>query len=222
MKRLILTLFHSSEYPLHTCVKFLSMHSCATLKCFYFSLNICPCHVSRWHLHSYTSEQTKPSGSSGTMGSLFPSLPFSVSLPVGINLERGRLKCFTMFFARQHRYLLVSVLEGVKQYCTSAVCLCRRKETILLCGAQGNFKCCSERVETEIIVAGDCARSGHLQQMCSSAPQPKDIPFVFRALAVVAGRWPAVWTVGCHLWKVFLGAWVQIRLIEEQRLRVLE
>lgn len=35
-----------------------------------------------------------------------------------------------------------------------------------------------------------------LQQMCSSAPQPKDIPFGFRALAVVAGQRPAVWTLG--------------------------
>ena len=102
------------------------------------------------------------------------------------------------------------------------VCVCRRKETILLYGVQGNFKCCSETVETEIVVAGDSARSRHLQQMCSSAPQPQDIPFAFRALAVVAGPWPAVWTVGCHLWKVALGARVQVRLIEEQRLCVLK
>lgn len=58
--------------------------------------------------------------------------------------------------------------------------------------------------------------------MCSSTPQPKDIPSAFHALAVVADLWPAIWTVHCHLWKVALGAWVQVRLIEEQRLRVLK
>lgn len=102
------------------------------------------------------------------------------------------------------------------------VCPCRRKETILLYGLQGNFKCRLETGETEIVLAGDCARSGHLQQMCSSAPQPEDIPFAFRALAVVAGAWPAVWTVGCHLWKVALGARGRARLAEEERLRVLQ
>lgn len=50
---------------------------------------------------------------------------------------------------------------------------------------QSDFTCCSEAAEFEIIVAGDCACLG--QQMCGSAPQPKDIPFVFHALAVVTG-----------------------------------
>ena len=43
------------------------------LKSLYFSPNICPCHISSWQLRSYTSEQTKPSGSSDTTGSLFPA-----------------------------------------------------------------------------------------------------------------------------------------------------
>lgn len=52
---------------------------------------------------------------------------------------------------------------------------------------QSDFTHCSEAAEFEIIVTGDCAWLGHQQQMCGSAPQPKDIPFVFHALAVVTG-----------------------------------
>lgn len=118
--------------------------------------------------------------------------------------------------------LCSSVLEGVKQRSISVVCLCRREEAMPLPALQSDFECCSEAAETEIIVTGDCARLGHLQQMCGSAPQPKDIPFVFHALAVVAGLWPAVWPVGCHPWKVALGVWSQVRLIREQRPRLLK
>lgn len=102
----------------------------------------------------------------------------------------------------------------------SVVCPAAGRKPCLPC-MQRDFTGSSEAAETEIIVAGDCAWSGLLQQMCGSAPQPKDIPFVFPALAVVTGLWPAVWPVGCHPWKGALGAWGQIRLIAEQRLHVL-
>lgn len=89
--------------------------------------------------------------------------------------------------------LCSSVLEGAKQCSVSVVCLCsvlplwsasaeRRKPCLSL-----PCRVISEAAEFEIIVAGDCAWLGHLQQMCGSAPQPKDIPFVFHALAVVTG-----------------------------------
>lgn len=68
------------------------------------------------------------------------------------------------------------------------VCLCTRKETIPPPALLGNVKCCSKTVDTEL--TGDGAGPEHLPQTCSSAPQPKDIPFAFRALAVVAGPWP--------------------------------
>lgn len=82
---------------------------------------------------------------------------------------------------------------------------------------QSDFTCCSQSAETEMVVAGDCA---WLQQMCGSALQPKNIPSVFHALTVVTSLWPAVWPVGCHPWKVALGAQSQARLIGKQRLCV--
>lgn len=113
------------------------------------------------------------------------------------------------------------VLEGVKHYYrVSVVGLCRRKETSFSVRCRVRLNALQRQQKPSPLVTvlgrGICSRCEAL------APQPKDIPSAFRARAVVTGPWPAVWTVGCHLWRAALGAWVQVRRIEEQRLRSLE
>lgn len=144
-------------------------------KCSYSSPSICLCHISIWQLHSHTSEQSKPSGSSEHSCSL-RSPP--LSLPVRTSPDCGRLKRFTTFFAQQHRYL-VMVLEGVKHcYHVSVVGLCRRKETsfsvrcrVILNALQRQQKLKSSLLVT-VLGRGICSRC--------EAPLPSPRTFLLR------------------------------------------
>lgn len=131
------------------------------------------------------------------MGSLFPSL----ALPLELILNREAEMIYNVL-CTIGLMLCSLILEGVKGCSISVVCLCRKEEAMLLPALQSDFKCCSEAAETEMVVAGDCAWLGHLQHMCSSAPQPKDIPFVFHALAVslVCGQLSGQWAVILGKW----------------------